>query len=124
MSRNARSDQWRRAFLPTEIDIDDPLVDGDEINLSLGQHRALVKNGDPAVESTDEFHVMLDHDHRSGLRQFFQEGHGHFAFRCCHAGCRHVHKKQFRVLGQKHANFEPLFLTMAEFAGQPVEAFG
>jgi hypothetical protein len=97
--------------------IDHLLIAGDVIQTALGQNRALVQHRHPAIEAAHEFHVMFDHHHGAGFSRAFQDIGGVFAFGRCHPGGGLVHQQQARVLRQKHADFQPLLLAMAQFPG-------
>ena len=80
------------------------------------QHRDLV--GDVL----DEFHVVLDDQHRAVLDDAVEQLGGLGALADAHAGDRLVEHQQVRVLDQQHADLEPLLLAVAEQVGAHVEA--
>ena len=79
------------------------------------QHRDLV--GDVL----DEFHVVLDHQHRAVLDDLVQQLRGLDALADTHAGDRLVEHQEVRVLNQQHADLQPLLLAVAEQFRRHVE---
>ena len=55
---------------------------------------------------------MFDDDHGAGFRGLDEDRGGVFAFLGSHPGGGFVDEEELRVLGEQHANFEPLFLAV------------
>jgi hypothetical protein len=72
------------------------------------QHRHALGN------RSDESHIVLHHHDRVFARQRRQKLGRALDFVRCHACDRLVDQKQFRVLHQQHADFEPLLLAVRQ----------
>src|SRR6056297_126296 len=94
------------------------------VDRALGQHRALVEHRHLAVEPADEFHVVLDDDHRARLRRLLEKLGRVLAFRAAHSRCRFIDEQKTRLLRKQHPDLEPLLLAVAELAGFPVKCGG
>ena len=71
----------------------------------------------------DEFHVVLDHQHRALFDDAVEQLCGLGALGNAHTGDRLIEHQQIRVLNQQHADLEPLLLAMTQLVGiniQPV----
>ena len=56
----------------SKIDLDHLIVVLHRIHRALGQHAALVQDGDAGIEAADKRHVVLDHDDRVVPRDVVQ----------------------------------------------------
>lgn len=73
-----------------------------------------MENSDFDTQGAHKHHVVLDHDDRVIIGDILQKFSGFSGFGIRHAGSRLVHEKQLRILGQQHADLQPLLLTVAE----------
>ena len=105
-----------------EIDFDDLRIVLDLFHRAFRQDLALVQHRDLVGDVLDEFHVVLDHQHRAVLDDAVEQFGGLGALADAHAGDRLVEHQQFRVLDQQHADLEPLLLAVAEQRRAHVEA--
>ena len=71
-----------------------------------------MQNRNFACQLRHEIHVMFDDDNAVSLAKTQDQFACAFGFRVCQACNWLVQKNQFRILHQKHADFEPLFLPM------------
>ena len=65
-------------------------------------------------------HVVLHHHHAAGAVDVAQQLGGLLGFGVGHAGHGFIDQEQTRVLGQQHADFEPLLLPVAQVPGPAV----
>src|SRR5438876_976409 len=93
------------------------------IERSLRQHRTFMKNRNLDVELAHEAHVMFNDDDRTLAGDGFKQHRRGLGLCIGHAGDRLIDKKEFRLLGQQHADLEPLLLAMRE-AGSKRIALG
>ena len=109
-------------FNVPEIDFDDLRIVLDLLHRAFGQDLALVQHRDLVGDVLDEFHVVLDDQHRAVLDDAVEQLGGLGALADAHAGDGFVEHQEIRVLDQQHADLEPLLLAVAEQGGAHVEA--
>jgi len=83
-----------------------------------------VQAGDLDTKITHKGHVMLHDDDGVLAIDRLEQLRGLARFRIGHPGNRLVDEQQFRVLRKQHADFQPLFLTVRETAGQALLRWG
>ena len=108
-----------RSMALPEIDLRDALVGDDLVDRALRENPAEVQHGDARGDLPHEGHIVLDGEHRHAFG--LQRPH-HFARRARllrrHAGGRLVEKQQLGFQADRHADFQPLLLPVAEIAGR------
>ena len=90
--------------------------------VALRQHGAVIQHGDPVGDAEDDVHVMLDEQHGDFLvlvERADQLGHV-VGLLIAHAGGRLVQQQQFRLAGERDADFHDALVAMAELAGDTV----
>ena len=100
----------------SEIDLDHAFVGGDLVERAFGQHRAFVQHRDAHAEPADKVHIVLDHDDGMVPGDLAQQVGGGLGLAVGHAGNGFVDQKQLGVLGDQHADLQPLLLAVAERA--------
>ena len=113
-------------FAAAEVDLADFYVGLYVVEFSFAQDGALVEDGDFAAAGDlfYESHVVLDDDDAVFAGEGEEQFPGAMSLVVCHAGGGFVNEKNLRVLGEEHADFEPLLLAMAEAAGDAVTELG
>ncbi len=81
-----------------------------------------MQHGHLVGDVLDEFHVVLDHQHRAVLDDRIEQLRGLDALADAHAGDRLIEHQQVWILDQQHADLEPLLLAVREHIGIHVEA--
>ena len=76
-----------------------------------------MEHGDFDAKGADKGHVVLDDDDAAGAVDFNEQFGRLFGLGVGHAGDGFVDEEELRVLGEQHADFEPLLLAVAEVAG-------
>ena len=85
-----------------------------------------MQTGHLHAEFTDKMHVMLHHYDGVVFGDMFEKPCSFLGLGIGHARHRFIDQKKLRILGQQHADLEPLFLAMgkigrkrAPFSGKP-----
>ena len=84
---------------------------------AFAENRALMQDGDLAGDLADEGHVVFDDDDAVFAFEAQQQFAGFVGLLVGHAGGGFIHQEQFGVLREQHADFQPLFLAVAQRAG-------
>ncbi len=107
--------------LVSDINFDDFRIGADLLHRSFREDFSEVHHGDAVGDFADEFHIVFNDDDGPVFGNTADQFGGLRAFADAHAGDRFVEHDDFRFLHQEHANFEPLFLAVAENACFGVE---
>jgi hypothetical protein len=103
---------------PPQVDIENSLIVSKIFDVPFCEHRPLMQDCDFRVESADELHIVLDHDHRGRIGQGSDQT-GELAPLFPRHSCGWlVKEKNGRRQTKHHADIEPLLLSMRQFAGR------
>src|SRR5690606_16039865 len=108
----------------SEIPLDHHGVGADLVEGAFGEDGAFGEAGDAGAEGAHEAHVVLDDDDGTGAGDGAEEGGGFLGLAVGHAGDRLVDQQELGVLGEQHADLEPLLLAVAEAGGEVAFAGG
>ncbi|RTE67839.1 hypothetical protein BHE90_017787, partial [Fusarium euwallaceae] len=91
---------------------------------ALGQHLAHMHHRNDVADRLHKTHVVLDHDQRVLTLQPREQFGGLAGFLRGHARGRLIHQDQLGVLGDQHADLQPLGLAVRQIGRRPVELLG
>src|SRR5262245_59934581 len=100
-----------------QVDLHHPLVALHLVDRALAQHATLVEHRDGPRDAAHELHVMLDHEHRTILRDAFEEAARLLGLLIGHSRYWLVDHEELGILDHDHADLEPLLLAVGESAG-------
>src|SRR5882757_5901233 len=101
-----------------QIDRGDALVGDDLFHRTLREYLAEMQHRHPPRDLAHECHVVLDRQHRHAVRvEPLHHLAGQMGLFRRHARGRLVEQQKARLQADRHADFEPLLLAMAEITG-------
>ena len=84
----------------------------------VGQHPAFVEHGHASGTGTNDRHVVLHHHHGALRHEGGEQRRGALHLLRRHAGHGLVDQQELRILGEQHADLQPLGLAVGEPAGE------
>src|SRR5262249_870723 len=103
-----------------EIGLLHALVGADLRGAALGQHLALVEDGDAVGDVHHHFHLVLDEDHRAPDRDATDEPNGLVRLLGTHARGRLVEEEEGGIGGERYAELEVALLAVGEMRGEEI----